>query len=146
MTTLLVILASLFFGFPTQRNEESPTPAYLCAFVAPEYSPVARQARASGFVHVAAHVNTDGIVSSVAVIDGNALLSESAVEAVKQWRFCSSGSTPEQNLTITVMYKLEGKGTNNWKPTDVRFHSPTEVTVITAPPEEPGTPDYWKKP
>ena len=53
----------------------------------PEYSPVARQMKVTGHVEVEATVAADGTVEAVRVVTGNPLLTASAVNAVKRWKF-----------------------------------------------------------
>jgi protein TonB len=55
--------------------------------VAPEYPPLAVQARVVGEVVLEALVDEAGRVASVKLVSGPALLSEAAEEAVRQWRY-----------------------------------------------------------
>ena len=54
---------------------------------APAYSPVARQMKVSGHVEVEAVIATDGNVESAKAVNGNPLLTQSAVQAVQKWKF-----------------------------------------------------------
>src|ERR1017187_2666696 len=51
----------------------------------PVYPPLAKQARISGVVHLAAVISKDGTIQDLKVISGHPLLIPSALEAVKQW-------------------------------------------------------------
>jgi len=53
----------------------------------PDYPPMAKQMHVSGPVIVEAEVSTEGEVSKVQPVSGNALLSSAAVSAVKKWKF-----------------------------------------------------------
>jgi TonB family protein len=53
----------------------------------PEYSPIARQMKVAGKVEVEAVVDTEGKVASVKALNGNPLLTQSAVNAVQKWKF-----------------------------------------------------------
>lgn len=53
----------------------------------PEYSSVARQMKVVGHVEVEAVVDIEGNVETVKVVTGNPLLTNSAVNAVKKWKF-----------------------------------------------------------
>ena len=53
----------------------------------PEYNPLAKQMKVEGDVVVEVHIGEEGEVSSVSVVNGNALLSANVVKAVKQWKF-----------------------------------------------------------
>jgi TonB family protein len=55
--------------------------------VEPEYPAMARQIRLSGQVQVDVVIAETGAVEKVNVIKGNVLLSNSAVSALKKWKF-----------------------------------------------------------
>jgi TonB family protein len=55
--------------------------------VDPEYPAMARQVRLSGKVQVDVVIAETGSVEKVSVIKGNVLLSNSAVYALKKWKF-----------------------------------------------------------
>src|SRR3984893_18700957 len=55
--------------------------------VQPTYPPLARQTRISGTVKLHAIIGKDGSVQSLQVIAGHPLLVQSALDAVKQWRY-----------------------------------------------------------
>jgi protein TonB len=55
--------------------------------VTPTYPPLARQTRISGTVKLHAIIGKDGTVQSLQVIAGHPLLVQSALDAVKQWRY-----------------------------------------------------------
>ena len=78
--------------------------------VAPEYPPLAQQARLQGLVILEAHVDTSGRVQSVTVLRGQPLFDEAAVAAVKQWRYMPlllNGQPQEFILTVTVNFNLK---------------------------------------
>jgi TonB family protein len=55
--------------------------------VEPEYPAMARQIRLSGQVQVDVVIAETGAVEKVSVLKGNVLLSNSAVSALKKWKF-----------------------------------------------------------
>jgi protein TonB len=55
--------------------------------IAPVYSAQARLLRLEGTVILAAVVMEDGTVGDVNVVEGSAVLAQSAVDAVKHWRY-----------------------------------------------------------
>ncbi len=69
----------------------------------PEYSPVARQMKVTGHVEVEATVATDGSVESVKVLTGNPLLTNSAVNAVKRWKFAPFTQNGEPAKALTIL-------------------------------------------
>ncbi|HYO79994.1 MAG TPA: energy transducer TonB [Bryobacteraceae bacterium] len=53
----------------------------------PAYSPVARQMKVAGKVEVEALIDASGNVENVKAVNGNPLLTQSAVSAVQKWKF-----------------------------------------------------------
>jgi len=77
----------------------------------PIYPPLARQAHISGSVILHAIINKDGEVAELQVVSGHPLLVQSALEAVKQWRYrptLLNGEPVEVDTTITVTFSLGG--------------------------------------
>ncbi len=55
--------------------------------VVPAYPPLARQMNITGRVKIEATITAEGKVSSTKVMGGSPVLVDSAVEALKKWRF-----------------------------------------------------------
>ncbi len=55
--------------------------------VEPEHPAMARQVRVEGKVQIDVTIDPNGVVENVKVLHGNALLSNSAVSAIKKWKF-----------------------------------------------------------
>jgi TonB family protein len=75
----------------------------------PVYPPLAKQARISGVVHLAAVIGKEGNVVNLAVISGHPLLVPSALEAVQQWVYQKTllnGEPVEVSTQIDVNYTL----------------------------------------
>lgn len=62
-------------------------PPVRTVYVAPIYPEIARAARVSGTVVVECTIDPSGRVVDARVITGHALLNESALDAVRQWRY-----------------------------------------------------------
>src|SRR5688572_19595540 len=62
-------------------------PPKLIHEVRPPYPQLARQARISGMVKLAAVIATDGSVQALRAVSGHPLLINAALEAVRQWRY-----------------------------------------------------------
>jgi protein TonB len=85
--------------------------AKLLAQPQPVYPPLARQARIQGNVVLHAIIDKDGRVGELQVISGHPLLVQSALEAVKNWRYQPTqlnGDPVEVDTTITVSFVLGG--------------------------------------
>jgi periplasmic protein TonB len=55
--------------------------------VTPEYSAIARQLKIQGSVQLDAVIAEDGSVEKVDIVSGNPVLTKSAADALKKWRF-----------------------------------------------------------
>jgi protein TonB len=80
--------------------------------VTPTYPPLARAARVQGSVVLAALIGKDGAIQNLRVISAaSPLLIQSALDAVKQWRYrpyLLNGEPVEVDTTITVNFTLSG--------------------------------------
>ena len=77
--------------------------------VQPVYPIEAKQARIQGKVVLEAVVNKDGSVENLKVKEGPKELQQSALDAVRQWKykpFLLNGNPIEVETTVNVMYSL----------------------------------------
>ncbi|HSH16804.1 MAG TPA: energy transducer TonB, partial [Verrucomicrobiae bacterium] len=75
----------------------------------PVYPPLARQARIQGTVRLQAIIAKDGSISQLEVVSGHPLLVQSALDAVRQWRYqptLLNGEPVEVVTTIDVVFTL----------------------------------------
>ena len=87
------------------------TAAAIITQTRPVYPPLARQARIQGNVILHAIIDKDGRVAQLEVISGHPLLVQSALDAVKQWRYkptLLNGDPVEVDTTITVTFTMGG--------------------------------------
>jgi protein TonB len=80
--------------------------------VKPVYPDLAVQSRVSALVILEAEVDTRGHVKAVKVLRGHPLFDDSALEAVKQWRYqplLLNGEPTGFILTVTVNFNLQQK-------------------------------------
>jgi protein TonB len=68
--------------------------------VAPAYPTLAKSARVSGVVHLAAIIGSDGLVKELRALGGPALLIQSAMDAVKEWTFEPGPTAVETTIDI----------------------------------------------
>lgn len=83
--------------------------AMLMNRVQPVYSPLARAARVSGTVTLHAIIGKDGTVQQLQAVSGPPLLVQSALDAVRQWRYrptLLNGEPVEVDTTIEVIFTL----------------------------------------
>jgi protein TonB len=87
------------------------TAASIISQTRPAYPALARQARIQGTVVLHAIIDKDGKVAQMEIISGHPLLVQSALEAVKQWRYKPTqlnGDPVEVDTTIQVTFTMGG--------------------------------------
>ena len=85
------------------------TAASIITQTKPSYPPLARQARIQGVVVLHAIIDKEGKVAQLEVVSGHPLLVQSAIEAVKQWRYKPTqlnGEPVEVDTTIQVTFEM----------------------------------------
>jgi periplasmic protein TonB len=83
--------------------------AKLVNRVQPLYPPLARQTRISGTVRLHAIIGKDGTVQQLTVESGHPLLVQSALDAVRQWRYqptLLNGEPVDVDTEIDVIFSL----------------------------------------
>jgi protein TonB len=77
----------------------------------PIYPPLARQTRIQGTVRLQAIIAKDGTITQLEILSGPPLLQQSALDAVRQWRYkptLLNGEPVEVITTIDVVFTLGG--------------------------------------
>ena len=85
------------------------TAATIVAQTKPQYPPQARAGHVQGDVVLHAIIDKEGKISELQVLSGNDSLAQSALEAVRQWRYkpmLFDGEPTEVDTTITVTFSL----------------------------------------
>ena len=85
-------------------------PPRLITKDAPNYPPLARQTRVQGDVVLDAVIDTDGNVVQLQVVSGHPLLIQSALEAVRRWKYEPTYLNDEVipvQLIVNVTFRLE---------------------------------------
>jgi TonB family protein len=96
----------------TRIHEPQISPALLTHRVEPVFPPLARQIRRSGKVELHAVIATDGTIESLEVVSGDPMFLESAIAAVRQWRYqptLLNRQPVEVDTFITVIYTLNSQ-------------------------------------
>ena len=81
----------------------------LISQMPPAYPPLAKQARISGTVTLAAVIATDGHIKNLSVVKGHPLLVQAALDAVKDWVYrptLLNGQAVEVATTIDINFTL----------------------------------------
>ena len=77
----------------------------------PTYPAIARAAHVGGSVVLHAIISKTGSIESLQVVSGSPMLQDSAMEAVKTWKYkpyLLNGEPTEVDTTITVNFNLSG--------------------------------------
>ncbi len=85
-------------------------PAMLIHRVEPIYPTLMKQIRREGRVELRAIIATDGSIESLQVVAGDAGFYQSALDAVRQWRYrptVLNGQPVEIDTFITVIYTMQ---------------------------------------
>jgi periplasmic protein TonB len=97
---------------PTRvRVSAGVTQGMVIRKVQPTYPAIAKTARVQGQVVLQAAISKEGTIENLRVISGPPLLIQSALEAVKQWRYrpyILNGEPVEVDTTVTVIFSLAG--------------------------------------
>ena len=70
---------------------------------APEYTAIARQMKVAGHVEIETVISSDGSVENATAVTGNPLLTQSAVNAVKKWKFTPFKANGEPTRAVTTL-------------------------------------------
>jgi periplasmic protein TonB len=76
------------------------------------YPAIAQAARVQGAVILQATIGVEGRVDHLRVLRSNALLDQSAIDAVQQWKYAATllnGVPVPVIMTVTVTFSLAGK-------------------------------------
>jgi protein TonB len=93
------------------RVSQGVTAGLLVHKVTPQYPPLAKQARIQGSVVLHAVIGKDGKVQNLQLVSGHPMLTQSAIQAVKQWQYKPyylNGQPVEVDTNITVNFSLAG--------------------------------------
>jgi len=104
----MVLLGGSFSVVPKasgQENSAEATKRKIRTRVMPDYPLLARQVNVSGKVKIEATVAADGHVAATKVIGGSPLLVNSALDALKKWRFEPSA----KDSTETVEFDFNNR-------------------------------------
>ena len=94
------------------RVSQGVSQGLLVHKVQPQYPPLARQARIQGVVVLQALIGKDGNIQNLHVVSGHPMLTNSALEAVKEWKYKPyylNGEPVEVETTINVNFSLSGE-------------------------------------
>jgi len=95
---------------PPYRRGGKVQAANLIYEVKPVYPPIAGITRTQGVVVLEAVINKEGTIESLRVVSGHLLLTQAALDAVKQWKYrptMLNGDPVDVITTVTVTFTLQ---------------------------------------
>jgi TonB family protein len=101
---LLAMVTALSLGTLPARGDEDTSGRKCKSKVQPMYPELARKMNLAGVVKIEVVIGTNGIVKNTKVIGGHPVLVESAVDAVRRWRYEPSS----EETTTTVEFRFNG--------------------------------------
>jgi TonB family protein len=100
-----VALACAALGFfcvvtPLRAQDESKSDRKLITRVEPDYPPVLRMRQIGGTVRLQIDITPAGKVENPKVLGGNPILAESAVAAVKKWKYAVADAATTTTVSL----------------------------------------------
>jgi protein TonB len=93
------------------RVSQGVSEGLLLHKVTPSYPPLAKQARIQGAVLLQATIGKDGSIQNLRVQSGHPMLTQAAIDAVRQWKYkpyMLNGEAVEVETTVQVNFTLSG--------------------------------------
>jgi protein TonB len=93
------------------RVSQGVSEGLLLHKVTPSYPPLAKQARIQGAVLLQATIGKDGSIQNLRVQSGHPMLTQAAIDAVRQWKYkpyLLNGEAVEVETTVQVNFTLSG--------------------------------------
>ena len=97
----VIICSSLFLVSITSAQRVGKTERKVIGRVLPVYPKLLKDAGIGGNVRLNATVLANGAVINVEILGGNPILGESAVQAVRHWRFAAGPSQTNEQVIIS---------------------------------------------
>jgi TonB family protein len=99
---LLVCFSIVSFSFapPSHGQQDSKSDRKVATRVEPDYPPVLRMRQIGGTVRLEVTITPLGTVESAKVLGGNPILAESAVTAVKKWKYMAAQTATTQTVSL----------------------------------------------
>jgi TonB family protein len=103
LLVLNMVIMLMFAGvLPSFSQEQVPNERKLTIRIEPEYPEALKRLYIGGVVRVEIHVTPSGTVESTELIGGNPILGQSAMKAVKQWKYVPAKA--KETLTVKLEF------------------------------------------
>jgi protein TonB len=90
---------ALCFALPSQA-QDSKSDRKIVTRVEPDYPPVLKMRQIGGTVRLEVTITPKGVVEGAKVLGGNPILAESAVTAVKKWKFVPADTSTTTTVSL----------------------------------------------
>ena len=97
---LLVFLSVVCFARPALAQQDSKADRKLITRIEPDYPPVLRMRQIGGTVKLQITISPKGSVEDTKVLGGNPILAESAVAAVKKWKYVAADAPTTTTVSL----------------------------------------------
>jgi TonB family protein len=98
----MLIMLIFVSVMPSASQDQVPNERRLTSRVEPDYPEALKRLYIGGVVRVEIHVTPSGTVESTELIGGNPILGQSAMKAVKQWKYVPAKS--KETLTVKLEF------------------------------------------
>jgi TonB family protein len=102
LLSLAILLVPILIGAPwvSPADGQTAKDRKIVIRVAPEYPETLKQLYIGGVVHVQAVVAPNGTVERTALLGGNPVLGQSAMKAIKQWKYANAAAREELEIWV----------------------------------------------
>jgi TonB family protein len=109
VVVVMIVLAGSK-GSLVQGAAKGPAPGdrQLITRVNPDYPDAGKGLNLGGMVRVEALVAPDGSVRATKLLDGDSVLGQSAISAIRQWKYAPA--TADETLTVKIDFDSRGNG------------------------------------
>lgn len=97
---ILFSALALAAALPVHAQSDAKTERKLITRVEPDYPPVLKMRQIGGTVRLEITISAKGTVDGVHVLGGNPILAESAIAAVKKWKYAPADSTTTASVSL----------------------------------------------
>ena len=129
-------------GTTPAQSKGVVTAGHIIHRVPPFYPPIAKKARVQGTVVIHAIIGKDGTVNSPTIVSGPEMLRQSALDAVRQWKYqpyLLNGTPVEVETTLSIDFALADGGPSQVQPASTPSNSAVQAKGQGASQTNPDT-------
>ncbi len=105
LLTLSLLMMAVFLSvmpLASQTQDQSAGKRKVTTRVEPDYPETLKRLYIGGVVRVEVRIAPNGVVESTRLLGGNPILGQSAIKAIKQWRYAPASS--KETLTVKLEF------------------------------------------